>query len=324
MNIDRSINFNTNSLLLFFQSKQSILSFVAHKLNASVITLKSISPSELISYGRGDSVKLWILSLGEPPYPDSSSDETEEDCFKSVNAKAVCIAEITLAEYTGFSGIDIFKHFNCLTTAVPGPTQDAVTVWDLNSVNKISDLIVEDYMKVGSVMHLKWIERKRKATLLAAYESGDILLWNWGNSSIYSSVSVRDNPICLEYDQTLSTGILGTVSEKVYVFSIDIKFHIHIQREINITNGGIGACVSRPDSKLFVTGGWDHRIRVYTWHKYQPLCVLTHHQRSISCLHYSSSNIVSYEAMSKKNLQGTNHMLAAGSSDGSVSIWKLY
>ncbi len=62
------------------------------------------------------------------------------------------------------------------------------------------------------------------------------------------------------------------------------------------------------DSKIFATGGWDHRVRVYGMKKKNLLAVLDFHKEAINTIDFSFF---------------TNQM-AVGSNDGIASFWDLY
>uniref|UniRef100_A0A6A7FSS8 Guanine nucleotide-binding protein subunit beta-like protein 1 n=1 Tax=Hirondellea gigas TaxID=1518452 RepID=A0A6A7FSS8_9CRUS len=158
-------------------------------------------------------------------------------------------------------------------------------------------------------MQLKWIEKKTKVSLLVAYESGNICLWDWTNKDLHSVACIDGGtPMSLEYDQCLGSGVIGATHESFFIFTINNSLQISITREIIMRTEGIGSCISRPDSKLYATGGWDNRIRVFTWQK-----------------HYSASKVNTHDKTSDgSDDTGSDHLLAAGSLDGKISLWKIY
>ena len=320
---------------MFLQTKNVQIKWQAHQSSSSVLTLKSISPNQLVSLGRNDYLKLWHLSLpgdvtkaASPMKPvDAPNGSDEQNILEKGRIKVVCSHKVMFKTNSGFVGCDVFKQFGVVVAAVPGSNSaDVVSVWKLNAEMKMVELSVNEASKVQSVMCLKWIEKNHVVALLVAYESGDMCVWDWCNKNIHSTSCVKDNPVCLEYDHSTHNGVIGTVSEKVYPFTVGANFQLTVMRFISMTNEGIGATVTRPDGKLYVTGGWDNLIRVFTWQKNKQLAVLKAHKSSISSVHFSPSKITSVEANLKEepNILSSPHYLAAGSTDSIVSVWKIY
>ena len=84
---------------------------------------------------------------------------------------------------------------------------------------------------------------------------------------------------------------------------------LNIVKERSVTNKGMGSVVIRQDSKLLITGGWDGRLRLFSWlkpDKLKPLAVLQYHKDSVE-------SIVSQD-----------NMIVAGSKDGKISVWRIY
>lgn len=75
---------------------------------------------------------------------------------------------------------------------------------------------------------------------------------------------------------------------------------------------GVGICKFRPDGKIFAVGGWDKRIRLYSRTSAKMLTVLRgSNEGSISALDW-----IPY------GNGGDGCILAAGSNDGKISIWR--
>ncbi|KAG7169329.1 Guanine nucleotide-binding protein subunit beta-like protein 1-like [Homarus americanus] len=164
-------------------------------------------------------------------------------------------------------------------------------------------------------MQARYVKVARKVALVVAYESGHISLWNWNEKNIMSEVDVNESPICLTYDDESRMGIIGTTSEKVYIFNISSNLIISVVKHLFITNGGVSSCVVRLDGKIFVTGGWDSRVRIFSAKRYKPLAVLQYHKKTVECLAYSTSDVEHF---------GCGLLLAAGSSDNSISLWNIF
>lgn len=228
----------------------------------------------------------------------------------------VVTAEFSLGGYLGFGqsdGVSINDHTKLL--AIPGPGQEGVSVWDVDKGYKICSLLPADPKSRGSLMQARWVDVAGQLSLVAVYESGHLSLWDWKASAISGECQVGENPICFTYHSINRLGIVGTVSEKVYIVTISDDGAFSIVKEITITNPGLSCCVVRPDGKLYVTGGWDSRIRIFSSKKNKPIAVLQYHKKTVECLSYSVSDV---EHLS------TGCLLAAGSSDKSISLWNIF
>lgn len=259
----------------------------------SIHWLYSETPDVLWSQGRCDCVKAW-----------------------NIHSSPVTIATYPLIDYLGFGPPHIIRiDNNTKLLSLPGPSQEGVTVWDTDKNIKVSTLIPPDVRVHGSVMQPRWIKTKDVISLGVIYESGHLTLWDWANSKIANQCQITDNPMCFTFDESSQTGIIGTASEKIYMFNINSDLSVTITKEFSVTNAGVSSCVLRPDGKLFVTGGWDSRIRVFSCKKCKPLAVLMYHKKTVECLAYSKDGI---------NEIGGGYLLAAGSSDKSVSLWSIF
>lgn len=260
---------------------------------SSIHWLYSDSSDVLWSLGRSDSVKAW-----------------------NIHSSPVTLATYPLIDYIGFSSSHIIQiNSNIKLLALPGPSQEGVTVWDTDKNIKVGTFIPPNVRTYGTVMHPRWIKTKDVISLGVMYESGHLVLWDWANSKIASQCQITENPMCFTLDESSQTGIIGTASEKIYIFTIQSDLSISITKEFSITNAGISSCVLRPDGKLFVTGGWDSRIRVFSSKKCKPLAVLMYHKKTVECVAYSKDGIEEV---------GGGYLLAAGSSDKSVSLWNIF
>jgi WD40 repeat protein len=75
-----------------------------------------------------------------------------------------------------------------------------------------------------------------------------------------------------------------------------------------LTNPGVNCIrIRNRDDRIFVTAGWDFRIRVFAMKKTKLLCVLDFHKEAVNFLDFSNDNC-----------------LAAGSNEGLISFWNLY
>ena len=73
---------------------------------------------------------------------------------------------------------------------------------------------------------------------------------------------------------------------------------------------GVGVCRFRPDGNVFAVGGWDKRVRIYSRTSAKLLSVLKGSNASVTALDWNKGNA------------NDDFVLAAGSSDGKIAIWR--
>ncbi|XP_026469212.1 guanine nucleotide-binding protein subunit beta-like protein 1 [Ctenocephalides felis] len=221
------------------------------------------------------------------------------------------IGEVIYSDYIGFSKFSISESDKLLI--VP----------DKNSVIKaynlqgylITEIVPDDPKPLGIVMCTKIITLHNEVCILAAYESGDLLLWNLNKGKILSNLKLSEFPITLDYDQTANRGVYGSSSNIIHVFSIKLSTDELFKKcDINLKNSGINHLQIRNDKKVFASGGWDGSLRIFSWKSLRPLAVMNVHNGPINCISYSEDKISTW----------SNSILAAAGNDGNISLWDLY
>lgn len=99
------------------------------------------------------------------------------------------------------------------------------------------------------------------------------------------------------------------------IFSLSPNDQLSTKTELNLVNPGTSAIAIRPDRKIFTTGGWDSRIRIYSCKSFKPLAVLHQHKETIHDIIFSNSSV---EAFS------TGYLMAVAGKEGHISLWNLY
>lgn len=174
-------------------------------------------------------------------------------------------------------------------------------------------LAESEIKQLGELMSIKPCVQDQKL-VLAAYESGDIALWDLRMKSILSWLKIEQCPFSIDLDETLKLGIVGSSTNKLEVFDIK-KNNLNLKTVVTIKNEGIAVVASRPDSKVFTTGGWDGRLRIFSWKSLRPLAVLDQHRGGIYDIAYSGGKVESYSSKC---------LMAAAGKDGVISLWDLY
>jgi len=179
-------------------------------------------------------------------------------------------------------------------------------------LKKVSTLKREDQ---GSVMCLCNASRGK---LLAGYEGGDLVLWDWASALALQVVNLSSQlgtVLSLAWEENRGCGLIGGSEAKLV--SLDSEFNILKEREI--TNAGVADVALRGDRKLAVTGGWDGRIRAFSWlhpNKLKPLAVLQYHSGSVEALLFT-------EVLTGGKFGGKS-LLVGGGKGGKISFWDIF
>lgn len=194
------------------------------------------------------------------------------------------------------------------------PQDDSsVDVIDIHTLERIRQF-TPSKMKLGNVMCLQKVVLNDSIYVLAGFETGDVILWDFITGRTCSHLRLRECITSLAFDAVTGRGICGNASNILQIFTIDRSFHITLKCEISMTNEGCNIVKLRPDRKIFVSGGWDGRLRLFSWKSLRLLVVLTEHRESITDVQFSPSNVSFWNS----------NIMAASGADGVISLWNLY
>ncbi|PRP73851.1 hypothetical protein PROFUN_10221 [Planoprotostelium fungivorum] len=156
-----------------------------------------------------------------------------------------------------------------------------VVVFDLKSHNKCISFSTAN-RSLGMCMDIKMKSFNNEIYVCAIFESADVLIW-----------SVRANQLMFQFKNHIDPA-QGSAGSNIAVSKLDMGSSSHeTEKDIQVNHKGIGAIRIRPDKKLFATGGWDRRLRIYNMRNLKPLAILKAHTSSINCIDFHPlSNLI--------------------------------
>jgi len=259
-------------------------------------TFPSVSKNTLVTQTRSDGVKMF--------HEMSESNIWEQVASFNIN-------------HTGFCRGFIESN--------DSPDADVVMVTPSEQSSIIVSRLVENYMRhivtltktgVGTLMSMSpWSTGDGK--LLAGYESGHVVLWDWSNNVQLLETNLSDHLgtcMSLTWNVTRARGVVTGSEDKIVV----LDEQLNVVKVRDITNKGVGSVCVRHDDKILICGGWDGRLRLFSWlypDKLKPLAVLKYHSDTVEC--------VVTGHCPQGRLEGKNIILAGGK-DGKISIWEIY
>lgn len=146
--------------------------------------------------------------------------------------------------------------------------------------------------------------------VMAGYENGELAFFDLRTFSQISSLNIfKGQPLmCFDYSVSKNTGICGSADEWLRQFRVGDS-SLFEEATIELVNPGQNCVqIRESDSRLFATGGWDSRIRLYSLKKLKPLVVLDFHKEAINTIDFSTPD----------------NLMAAGSNDCIISFWNVY
>lgn len=175
----------------------------------------------------------------------------------------------------------------------------------------------DNSLNLGLLSCLKKFNLRGQDMILAGYESGDFLTWDLRSEKPITEMNLNIGAAtCVDFDGLSNRGLVGGTEERLFAITFQTKnIDLTKLQEIPIKNAGLNCVRIRSDRKIFTTGGWDGRIRIFSYKSLRPLAVLTEHKSGgIMDIAYSN-DVVNY---------WKTPIMAAGGMDGKISLWSLY
>eukprot|EP00249_Psilotum_nudum_P017765 c26479_g2_i3 orf=277-1569(+) len=211
--------------------------------------------------------------------------------------------------------------------AIAGNDTSSVEVWDVDGGTKVSQLrqsiheiqgsstsLSDQPKAAGMCMAVQIFSPPESGgflNVIAGFEDGSIAVWDLRNSKEPSiKVKLHSEPVLsIAFDGPCNGGVSGAADEKIVFFTLDYQRNTClIKQEITHGRPGIADICIRGDGKILATAGWDHRVRIYDYHRRRPLAILKYHSDGVSAVAFSNDY----------------RILASASMDATVALWSLY
>nr|CAB3267700.1 WD repeat-containing protein 38 [Phallusia mammillata] len=168
-------------------------------------------------------------------------------------------------------------------------------------------------------MTAKLVENNRIHACVG-YEDGSMLLWDVMDYNILSQAErIYNEPVmCLDTCDEHFLGVCGSATNVITKWSFgdycnkEFSYAYQTLKSYELPNPGIASVKVRSDSKIFATGGWDYKLRIFSWKSCKPLAVLEYHKGTLQALAFSGPSI------------NGKQLLACGANDTKISIWDVY
>lgn len=169
-----------------------------------------------------------------------------------------------------------------------------------------------DNEDLGEAMVIKPLRNER--LVLVGYERGTLILWDIRQCKVLSFINVESCPMALDFDATLMKGAIGSPSDSMQMFTLSDS-SLSLNRKITLTNPGISVITIRPDAKIMAVGGWDSRVRLFSWKNLKPLAVLDEHREAVQDICFSLNRTRAYD---------NKYLMATAAKDGYIALWDIY
>ncbi|KZT39145.1 WD40 repeat-like protein [Sistotremastrum suecicum HHB10207 ss-3] len=262
--------------------------------------------------------------------------------------------DVNSLNYCRFSIMNLYDTTDLGYTgmlAIPNLVDSSVAdIWSLPSLTRIHAAVgkwdVEGPIPVDGRGDTKTeSSSRRRLKLLAAYENGSVTLWGFSEGLGDMSVESKGwNEIWSSRIHVETVMAMAVTPENRVAFTVSADHIIGQypmeQTESESTNAsptihrtkypGNAAIAMRSDGRIFATGGWDGKVRLYSTKSCKPLGTLSYHRESCRAIAFANQN---YEGFASDDADESDddieerlerkHWFAAGGKEGRISLWKL-
>ena len=268
--------------------------------NAAMLSVHGFASGDLLTLDKEGNLLLVDINNGTP-----------------VNKLHLTVSNVAFCKAATWSPDNLSKHI----VGVPGEAKSSVNIWNLNEKTITSHLVPNSRYKLGMPWCIKLLGQSRPVCLIG-YEDGSILCWDVSERKVLSAADcLFSDPImcfdaCLMNDHSI-VGAAGSVSTSLVKWNISLNVNnkgdgsdehlFSVCHKHELINEGLSSLKIRQDQKILATGGWDNKTRIFSWKTLKPLAILEYHCGSVQSLDFSD-----------------NKLLACGSADHRISIWKIF
>eukprot|EP01105_Mastigella_eilhardi_P026997 TRINITY_DN807_c0_g1_i3.p1 TRINITY_DN807_c0_g1~~TRINITY_DN807_c0_g1_i3.p1 ORF type:complete len:322 (-),score=62.59 TRINITY_DN807_c0_g1_i3:127-1092(-) len=270
----------------------------------------------LFSQGKNGVVQCWDLGQSAPQFVSALQTQCGSFCRFSVpdcSAAALSAGSMLLA--------------------VPGASGNVVQIWDVHNQKVAQTINPEAYgPKRGLVMAVNMFTppQAQSPMLTILCEDGHLTFWD-----ISAAACLCDLPLHSDAD----TGLSMALYAPQYAFGVTGFAGSHLRYvQLDYDAGAVSASVTaelalpedgpcgvsdvsiRQDGKLVITGGWDHRVRVFsTGRTPRPLAVLRLHTATVNAVDFCRPG-----APAATVAGADQRLFVSASADKRVALWSLY
>lgn len=165
------------------------------------------------------------------------------------------------------------------------------------------DILENDGSKSGNLGSLKISEN----IICLGFESGELKVFSLDSLHMISVINLTFSILSIDIDADKI--VIGNCDDHITVLAC-LEDQIEVIKKRAFPAKGISSLKIRKDRKILAAGCWDGTVRIFSWMKPQnlkPLGALKFHEKAIEAVTCSNSNLI-----------------AAGSTDGFITIWKIY
>ncbi len=180
-----------------------------------------------------------------------------------------------------------------------------------------------DASVLGNAMAMRlWLPQAQPSSkpplALVGHENGRILAWDLAMPVPQICAKTPQNSfsspnVALDVNEEGTLLFAGGVEAKAKAFRVEpgvLKPHGTLEVTCGAVNEldqhpGVGQLALRGDGKVIASAGWDYRVRLFATKSLRRLAVLRYHDASVNALDWSSD------------------LLATGSKDTKVAVWRL-
>ncbi|KAL1501046.1 hypothetical protein ABEB36_006448 [Hypothenemus hampei] len=185
---------------------------------------------------------------------------------------------------------------------------------DLNNFQVIKQFVPGELC--GNPMCLETFQYKGTTLLFVGYESGHIILYDYNTAKQCCQLKLNKELITsVTFDPNTLRGVVASSSDTLEIIRLNPDcLELVEAAELPLPNSGCQVVKFRPDHKLFMAGGWDGRLRIYSWRTLRTLVILTEHKKQISDIQFSPAVVRNWESK----------IFASGGADGTIALWNVY